>query len=227
MWNVARTKVPGRPHNAMQQASNNPTPPAIIRVNRTFSGETRWKLYPRAAVILALRPLRKRQMEKGSQGSRTWEAYDNGFVTAITPHSGCGNHIAKAVFTKKMTTIVLAGYKEPLPHNIPQAVLVPRSMVFEDTDWRKGHWIGIRGEDAVLEISLERPKAMRSISVGVLKDIRAWIALPKALEISIWYEGSSAWKTIDMLPMENPLGEEGKEESFLPMIRSARCRKYA
>jgi hypothetical protein len=60
----------------------------------------------------------------------------------------------------------------------------------------------------VLEINLERPKAMRSISVGVLKDIRAWIALPKALEISIWYEGSSAWKTIDMLPMENPLGEE-------------------
>ena len=25
-----------------------------------------------------------------------------------------------------------------------------------DTDWRKGHWIGIQGEDAILEISLER-----------------------------------------------------------------------
>ncbi|CAI8444107.1 MAG: Uncharacterised protein [Cryomorphaceae bacterium] len=191
---------------------NNPTPPApVIRVNRTFSGETPVEIIPTGSYDLwrydRYENVKWKKDRKGRE--RIGTAYDNGFVTAITPHYGYGNHIAKAVFTKRDDNYS-ARWVQGTPTSQYTAGGAGAAVdgIQGDTDWRKGHWIGIQGEDAILEISLERPKAVRSISVGVLKDIRAWIALPKALEISIRYEGSTQWKTIDMLLMENPLGEE-------------------
>ena len=191
---------------------NNPTPPAtIIRVNRTFSGETPVEIIPTGSYDLwrydRYENVKWKKDRKGRE--RIGTAYDNGFVTAIPPQYGYGNHITKAVFTQRDDNYS-ARWIQGTPTSQYTAGGADAAVdgIRGDTDWRKGHWIGIQGEDAVLEISLEKPKAMRSISVGILKDIRAWIALPKALEISIWYEGSTAWKTIDVLPVENPLGEE-------------------
>ena len=191
---------------------NNPTPPAtIIRVNRTFSGETPVEIIPTGSYDLwrydRYENVKWKKDRKGRE--RIGTAYDNGFVTAIPPQYGYGNHIAKAVFTQRDDNYSARWIQgTPTSQYTAGGAGAAVDGIRGDTDWRKGHWIGIQGEDAVLEISLEKPKAMRSISVGILKDIRAWIALPKALEISIWYEGSTAWKTIDVLPIENPLGEE-------------------
>jgi hypothetical protein len=191
---------------------NNPTPPApIIRVNRTFSGKTPVEIIPTGSYDLwrydRYENVKWKKDRKGRE--RIGTAYDNGFVTAITPHFGYGNHIAKAVFTKRDDNYSARWIQgTPTSQYTAGGASAAVDGIQGDTDWRKGHWIGIQGEDAILEIRLERPKAVRSISVGVLKDIRAWIALPKALEISIWYEGSTQWKTIDMILMENPLGEE-------------------
>ena len=49
---------------------------------------------------------------------------------------------------------------------------------------------------------------MESISVGVLKDIRAWIALPKELEMKVQYEGSAKWETLGSESMFEPLSQE-------------------
>ena len=191
---------------------NNPTPPAtIIRVNRIFSGETPVEIIPTGSYDLwrydRYENVKWKKDRKGRE--RIGTAYDNGFVTAIPPQYGYGNHIAKAVFTQRDDNYSARWIQgTPTSQYTAGGAGAAVDGIRGDTDWRKGHWIGIQGEDAVLEISLEKPKAMRSISVGILKDIRAWIALPKALEISIWYEGSTAWKTIDVLPVENPLGEE-------------------
>ena len=191
---------------------NSPTPPApIIRVNRTFSGETPVEIIPTGSYDLwrydRYENVKWKKDRKGRE--RIGTAYDNGFVTAIPPQYGYGNHIAKAVFTQRDDNYSARWIQgTPTSQYTAGGAGAAVDGIRGDTDWRKGHWIGIQGEDAVLEISLEKPKAMRSISVGILKDIRAWIALPKALEISIWYEGSTAWKTIDVLPVENPLGEE-------------------
>ena len=191
---------------------NNPTPPAtIIRVNRTFSGETPVEIIPTGSYDLwrydRYENVKWKKDRKGRE--RIGTAYDNGFVTAVPPQYGYGNHIAKAVFTQRDDNYSARWIQgTPTSQYTAGGAGAAVDGIRGDTDWRKGHWIGIQGEDAVLEISLEKPKAMRSISVGILKDIRAWIALPKALEISIWYEGSTAWKTIDVLPVENPLGEE-------------------
>ena len=191
---------------------NNPTPPAtIIRVNRIFSGETPVEIIPTGSYDLwrydRYENVKWKKDRKGRE--RIGTAYDNGFVTAVPPQYGYGNHIAKAVFTQRDDNYSARWIQgTPTSQYTAGGAGAAVDGIRGDTDWRKGHWIGIQGEDAVLEISLEKPKAMRSISVGILKDIRAWIALPKALEISIWYEGSTAWKTIDVLPVENPLGEE-------------------
>ena len=213
-WDVERGTDEGlwKTTQRYKTSLNNPTPPApVIRVNRTFSGETPVEIIPTGSYDLwrydRYENVKWKKDRKGRE--RIGTAYDNGFVTAITPHYGYGNHIAKAVFTKRDDNYS-ARWVQGTPTSQYTAGGAGAAVdgIQGDTDWRKGHWIGIQGEDAILEISLERPKAVRSISVGVLKDIRAWIALPKALEISIRYEGSTQWKTIDMLLMENPLGEE-------------------
>ena len=213
-WDVERGTDEGlwKTTQRYKTSLNNPTPPApIIRVNRTFSGETPVEIVPTGSYDLwrydRYENVRWKKDRKGRE--RMGTAYDNGFVTAITPHFGYGNHIAKAVFTKRDDNYSARWIQgTPTSQYTAGGAGAAVDGIQGDTDWRKGHWIGIQGEDAILEISLERPKAVRSISVGVLKDIRAWIALPKALEISIWYEGSTQWKTIDMILMENPLGEE-------------------
>ena len=213
-WDVERSTDEGlwKTTQRYKTSLNNPTPPApIIRVNRTFSGETPVEIVPTGSYDLwrydRYENVRWKKDRKGRE--RMGTAYDNGFVTAITPHFGYGNHIAKAVFTKRDDNYSARWIQgTPTSQYTAGGAGAAVDGIQGDTDWRKGHWIGIQGEDAILEISLERPKAVRSISVGVLKDIRAWIALPKALEISIWYEGSTQWKTIDMILMENPLGEE-------------------
>ena len=213
-WDVERSTDEGlwKTTQRYKTSLNNPTPPApIIRVNRTFSGETPVEIVPTGSYDLwrydRYENVRWKKDRKGRE--RMGTAFDNGFVTAITPHYGYGNHIAKAVFTKRDDNYSARWIQgTPTSQYTAGGAGAAVDGIQGDTDWRKGHWIGIQGEDAILEISLERPKAVRSISVGVLKDIRAWIALPKALEISIWYEGSTQWKTIDMILMENPLGEE-------------------
>jgi hypothetical protein len=190
----------------------NPTPPApIIRVNRTFSNETKVEIIPTGNYeVWRYNQYEGVKWKKSKKDKHlVGTAYENGFVSAVTPHYGYGNHVAHAVFNKRDDNYS-ASWVEGTPTSQYTAGGAGAAVdgIQGDTDWRKGHWIGIQGEDALLEINLYSSKVIRSISVGMLKDIRAWIALPKTLEISIWYEGSSAWKTIDVLSMDNPLGEE-------------------
>jgi hypothetical protein len=191
---------------------NNPTPPApIIRVNRTFSGETPVEIIPTGSYDLwrynRYENVKWKKDRKGRE--RIGKAYDNGFVTAITPHYGYGNHVAKAVFTKRDDNYN-AKWLEGTPTSQYTAGGARAAVdgIQGDTDWRKGHWIGIQGENGLLEITLEKPKPMESIGVGVLKDIRAWIALPKELEMNVQYEGSAKWETIGSEFMKNPLSQE-------------------
>ena len=191
---------------------NNPTPPApIIRVNRTFSGETPVEIIPTGSYDLwrynRYENVKWKKDRKGRE--RIGKAYDNGFVTAVTPHYGYGNHVAKAVFTKRDDNYN-AKWLEGTPTSQYTAGGARAAVdgIQGDTDWRKGHWIGIQGENGLLEITLEKPKPMESIGVGVLKDIRAWIALPKELEMNVQYEGSAKWETIGSEFMKNPLSQE-------------------
>lgn len=213
-WQIERTMEKGNWHSTQRYTTsmNNPTPPApIIRVNRTFSKETKVEIIPTGSYeVWRYNQYEGVKWKKSKKEKRlVGTAYENGFVSAITPHYGYGNHVAYAVFNKRDDNYS-ASWIEGTPTSQYTAGGAGAAVdgIQGDTDWRKGHWIGIQGEDGLLEINLNSSKVIRSISVGVLKDIRAWIALPKTLEISIWYEGGTDWKTIDILNMDNPLGEE-------------------
>ena len=200
---------------------NNPTPPApIIRVNRTFSGETPVEIIPTGSYDLwrydRYENVKWKKDRKGRE--RMGTAFDNGFVTAITPHFGYGNHIAKAVFTKRDDN-----YSARWIQGTPTAQYTAGGAgaavdgIEGDTDWRKGHWIGIQGEDAVLEISLEKPKSVHSISVGVLKDIRAWIALPNNVAVEVRYQDEEEWTALGSVNFEyRALFEEEPVRLSLP-----------
>ena len=213
-WEVERS-ADNKLWSATQRYStnlNNPTSPApIIRVARTFSENTPVAIIPTGCYDLwrydRYENVKWKKDRKGRE--RMGTAYNNGFVTAVTPHYGYGNHIAKAVFTKRDDN-----YDSKWLEGTPTSQYTaggPRAAVDGiqgDTDWRKGHWIGIQGEDGLLEITLEKPKPMERISVGVLKDIRAWIALPKELEMNIQFEGSAKWEPVGRESMNNPLSQE-------------------
>ena len=201
-WSVERSTDEGlwKTTQRYKTSLNNPTPPApIIRVNRTFSEETPVKIIPTGSYNLwRYDRYENVKWEKDRKGrERIGKAYDDGFVTAITPHFGYGNHIAKAVFTKRDDNYTAEWIQgTPTAQYTAGGARAAVDGIQGDTDWRKGHWIGIQGEDAILEISLKEPKSADSISVGVLKDIRAWIALPNSVIVKVLFQGGENWTTL-------------------------------
>ena len=68
-----------------------------------------------------------------------------------------------------------------------------------DEEWRKGHWVGLQGKDLILTIDLGKKRKFSGVSLGLLKDIGSWIALPG--EVSFFYgkgqtELSSEWASM-------------------------------
>ena len=235
-WDVERSTDEGLWKNTQRYKTslNNPTPPApIIRVNRTFSGKTPVEIIPTGSYDLwryeRYQNVKWKKDRKGRE--RMGTAYDNGFVTAITPHYGYGNHIAKAVFTKRDDNYSARWIQgTPTSQYTAGGAGAAVDGIQGDTDWRKGHWIGIQGEDAILEISLKEPKSIDSISIGVLKDIRAWIALPNSVAVEVLFQAQEHWTRLgtknfeyralfEEEPVRLSLSYETKSEILVSKIR--------
>jgi putative alpha-1,2-mannosidase len=188
------------------------TPPApIVRVPRTFSKEAKVEIIPTGSYDL-WKPYRYEnvQWKKDRKGrERIGTAYDDGFVSAITPHFGYGNHVARAVFSKRDDNLTAQWIKgHPSPQYTASGPTALVDGITGDTDWRKGHWVGVQGHDATLEITLNKSKPVQTVHIGVLKDIRAWIAAPEKVEVQVLYEGEEQWHFFGAMEMDNPLGQE-------------------
>ena len=213
-WKVKRGDEPSDWGKVYRYATKmkNPTPPApIVRIPRTFTGTAQVEIIPTGQYDLwQYHSYENVKWKKDRKGRvRIGTAYDNGFVTAITPHFGYGNHVAKAVFSKRDDNLEATWIKG---HPSGQYTAGgPEAMVdgiTGDTDWRKGHWIGVQGHDATLEITLKKSKQVQTVHVGILKDIRAWIAAPQKVEVQVLYEGDDQWHFFGAMEMDNPLGQE-------------------
>ena len=213
-WKVKRGDEPSDWGKVYRYATKmkNPTPPApIVRVPRTFTGTAKVEIIPTGQYDLwQYHSYENVKWKKDRKGRvRIGTAYDDGFVTAITPHFGYGNHVAKAVFSKRDDNLEAAWV---VGHASPQYTAGgPEAMVdgiTGDTDWRKGHWVGVQGHDATLEITLKKSKQVQTVHVGILKDIRAWIAAPQKVEVQVLYEGDDQWHFFGAMEMDNPLGQE-------------------
>lgn len=58
-----------------------------------------------------------------------------------------------------------------------------------DTDWRKGLWMGYQYQDFEVQLDLKSARKRKEIRVGFLQDTRAWIVLPREMEIWISADG--------------------------------------
>jgi hypothetical protein len=121
-------------------------------------------------------------------------AYVDGIPQKITQSKslvagdGIARHRSVAETTKKphgWTARITSGTPNP-QYNPGSASLVDG--VLGDVDWRKGEWTGVQGEDLVIEVRPDRIRRVKrfDLEVGLLKDIKSWIALPAGGEV--WIE---------------------------------------
>lgn len=191
---------------------NNPSPPApVIRVERTFTGETPVEVAALGSYemlsLMESEGVRWRRKREGKPLSGT--AYANGYVTAVVPHYGYGNHVARAFYTKRDDNLEASWVMgHPAAQYTAGGPMAMIDGLQGDTDWRKGHWVGVQGHDATLQVNLKQHRNLDRIEVGVLKDIRAWIALPERIEAQVRYKGDERWTALPPFTFEDPLSQQ-------------------
>ncbi|MBL7812064.1 MAG: GH92 family glycosyl hydrolase [Bacteroidetes bacterium] len=75
-----------------------------------------------------------------------------------------------------------------------------------DAEWRKGRWVGVQGQEFQTVIDLGEIKPVSYVSLGVLQDTRAWIALPKELTVMFSEDGrefTGAVSVSHSIPMDS------------------------
>ena len=78
------------------------------------------------------------------------------------------------------------------------------------TNFRKGKfWSGFKSKEIVVDINLKEKQSFSNISLSVLKDHRAWIFLPKRVEI---YAND---KEIGVVTLEEPIDFEPPKVTFI------------
>jgi hypothetical protein len=114
---------------------------------------------------------------------------------------GLTQHRSVALSTKKpndWTAQITSGNPNP-QYNPGSASIVDG--VLGDVDWRKGEWTGVQGEDLIVELrsSTKRLGKEIEVEIGLLKDIKSWIALPSTIEVVAHFaNGRSSTGRIDL-----------------------------
>jgi hypothetical protein len=98
---------------------------------------------------------------------------------------GLTQHRSVALSTKKpndWTAQITSGNPNPQYNPGSESIV---DGVLGDVDWRKGEWTGVQGEDLVVELrsSTKRVGKEIEVEIGLLKDIKSWIALPSTIEV--------------------------------------------
>ena len=132
-------------------------------------------------------------------------AYVDGVPQKITQSKslvagdGIARHRSVAETTKKphgWSARITSGTPNP-QYNPGSASLVDG--VLGDVDWRKGEWTGVQGEDLVIEVRPDRIRRVKrfDLEVGLLKDIKSWIALPAGGEVWIELADGTSRKVVE------------------------------
>ncbi len=96
--------------------------------------------------------------------------------------------------------------------------------------WRTGGWLGWQGRDVEVTIELSRPKTVRRVKVGFLQDARAWIWMPRRLEVEVsadgerWTSLGTATHDVPDTDVETVYLRELKVEGKARAVRFVRVR---
>ena len=219
-WYVKRSERPtqfGRA-NLYRNSLNNGTPPApVIELPISISEKTVGTVRPLSPHSIGVRVTGDLTIKHGRDQVEII-ATGSGTIEVLARHIENRHHISRSrVYWRddRWTAKWVKGVpNKQYTAGGPQAMV---DGIRGETHWRKGHWVGIQGEDAELAITSEEPIEVDSIAVGMLKEIRSWIAFPGA--VSVWagpLEGElTLWGRYEV---EHPLGEGWTDE---PVIRNA------
>jgi predicted alpha-1,2-mannosidase len=70
--------------------------------------------------------------------------------------------------------------------------------------WQTGGWLGWQAVDVEATIELERPTTIRKVSAGFLQDARAWIWMPRHLEVEVSRDGKR-WRRFGRAEHDVPI----------------------
>lgn len=73
-----------------------------------------------------------------------------------------------------------------------------------DVDWRKGLWMGYQYKDFEAIVDLQSPRKVKEVRVGFLQDTRAWIVLPKEMEVWVSTDGKQ-YRSLGTLTHQIPV----------------------
>ena len=83
-------------------------------------------------------------------------------------------------------------------------------MIRGSENFRDGKWLGFNGDDLILDVELDHPKAVSSVYVSTMEDLGSWIF--PTLQIEVW--GSSEFEQLvklSELKFDKPEGPEPKQ----------------
>lgn len=76
--------------------------------------------------------------------------------------------------------------------------------IYGTENWRIGNWQGFQGADLEMVLDLEQIKSLKSLEIRFLQDTRAWIVLPKQLEVWTSLDGKN-YKSIGTTQPKKPV----------------------
>jgi hypothetical protein len=178
-------------------------PAPTLRVARSFADQTELRMDPPGGVEsgilrVTLHGTEKQTLDVPFRGKDVFWPQQKGSGTAnalvltqttrieaalVQPNGALG-HTAVATATRWPNTYRVAYSSAPNRQYTGGNDNALVDGISGDVEWRKGHWVGHQGVDLVVRVDLGKKQRVDRVSVGLLKDIGAWIAFPQG--VSVW-----------------------------------------
>lgn len=156
-------------------------PAPIINVPRRFDEKAKVEIdFPKGSPLI----LNRKKDTLTDMGTR-FLLFESGNLYARADRPSGKGHVAKASYTKKpndWTAKIIEGTPNSQYEAGGPSALVDG--IYGDTDWRKGDWIGIQGQDIEVKLTNQAGVSfVQGLRVNLLKDIKSWISLPDTVRV--------------------------------------------
>ncbi|MEY4865664.1 MAG: hypothetical protein RLZZ114_1093 [Bacteroidota bacterium] len=178
-------------------------PAPTLRVARSFADKTELRMDPPAGVEsgilrVTLHVTEKQTLDVSFRGKDVFWPQQKGSGTAdalvltqttrieaaLVQPNGAVGHTAVATATRWPNTYRVAYSSAPNRQYTGGSDNALVDGISGDVEWRKGNWVGHQGVDLVVRVDLGSKQRVDRVSVGLLKDIGAWIAFPQG--VAVW-----------------------------------------
>ena len=116
-------------------------------------------------------------------------------IYARAYRDGDSSGITSAVFRRIPARWRVVLHSQPHPQYQADGAISMIDGVRGSVIWRRGEWLGFQGEDMDVEIVMDTLKELRSVSVGLLQDVRPWIIYPTSMRIETSPDGAT-WTNV-------------------------------